>query len=124
MPEMDFAQGFTLWRNLGMTASGDYLPFSALVAIHWVHRCFAAIVLAMLGWLAYRCRRMAGLARLAQALGLMIVLQLATGAATVFFDWPLALAVALSPIWIPVLVVLGLVSLFRKNERTPPVAAA
>lgn len=94
MPEMDFAQGFTLWRNLGMTAAGDYLPFSALVAIHWVHRCFAAIVLATLGWLAYRCRRMAGLARLAQALGLMIVLQLATGAATVFFDWPLALAVA------------------------------
>jgi len=32
----------------------------------------------------------------------------------------LALAVALSPIWIPVLVVMGLISLFRKNERTPP----
>ncbi len=32
----------------------------------------------------------------------------------------LALAVALSPIWIPVLVVLGLISLFRKSERTPP----
>jgi hypothetical protein len=31
-----------------------------------------------------------------------------------------ALVVALSPIWIPVLVVMGLVSLFRKNERTPP----
>lgn len=36
----------------------------------------------------------------------------------------LALAVALSPIWIPVLVVLGLVSLFRKSERTPPPVAA
>ena len=36
----------------------------------------------------------------------------------------LALAVALSPIWIPVLVVLGLISLFRKTERTPPMAAA
>ena len=36
----------------------------------------------------------------------------------------LALAVALSPIWIPVLVVLGLISLFRKNERTPPAVAA
>jgi hypothetical protein len=31
-----------------------------------------------------------------------------------------ALVVALSPIWIPVLVVMGLISLFRKNERTPP----
>ncbi len=36
----------------------------------------------------------------------------------------LALVVALSPIWIPVLVVLGLVSLFRKSERTPPTVAA
>ena len=36
----------------------------------------------------------------------------------------LAVAVALSPLWIPVLVVLGLISLFRKNEPTPPVAAA
>ncbi len=33
----------------------------------------------------------------------------------------LALAVALSPIWIPVLAVVGIVSLFRKGERTPPV---
>ncbi|MBI2517964.1 MAG: hypothetical protein HYV95_13755 [Opitutae bacterium] len=37
----------------------------------------------------------------------------------------LAAALALSPIWVPVLVVLGLVSLFRKTERTPqPVVTA
>jgi len=37
-----------------------------------------------------------------------------------------ALAVALSPIWVPVLVVLGLVSLFRTKTPapTPPVATA
>ncbi len=33
----------------------------------------------------------------------------------------IAFAVALSPIWIPILVVLGLVSLFRR--KTPPVMA-
>lgn len=32
----------------------------------------------------------------------------------------LAVALALSPIWIPVLVVLGLISLFRKSERPAP----
>ena len=32
----------------------------------------------------------------------------------------LSLAVALSPIWIPVLVVVGIISLCRKNDRTPP----
>jgi cytochrome c oxidase assembly protein subunit 15 len=31
-----------LWRELGKTAAGHYLPFSALTAIHWVHRNFAA----------------------------------------------------------------------------------
>ena len=37
----------------------------------------------------------------------------------------LALAVALSPIWIPVLCVVGIVSLFRKSDRpAPPVATA
>lgn len=36
----------------------------------------------------------------------------------------LAVTLALSPIWMPVLVVMGLVSLFRKEERAPPVATA
>lgn len=36
----------------------------------------------------------------------------------------LGLVIALAPIWIPVLVIVGLVSLFRSNERTPPPLAA
>lgn len=35
----------------------------------------------------------------------------------------LAFALALSPIWIPVLLVIGLVSLFRRDRSAPPVAA-
>jgi hypothetical protein len=35
----------------------------------------------------------------------------------------LALTVALSPIWIPVLAIMGIVSLFKRNERTPPAVA-
>ena len=34
----------------------------------------------------------------------------------------LSLAVALSPIWIPILVIVGIVSLCRKNDRTAPPA--
>ncbi|MBC7502906.1 MAG: COX15/CtaA family protein, partial [Herminiimonas sp.] len=45
VPTMDFVNGFTLWRPLGMTAAGDYLPFPALTAIHWVHRMFAFVLL-------------------------------------------------------------------------------
>ncbi|MFZ3286108.1 MAG: COX15/CtaA family protein, partial [Telluria sp.] len=54
VPPMDFEHGFTLWRELGKTAAGHYLPFSALTAIHWVHRNFALVVLAVLGWAAWR----------------------------------------------------------------------
>lgn len=40
----------------------------------------------------------------------------------------LCLALALSPIWVPVLIVLGLISLFRRENKTggtpPPVAPA
>ena len=41
VPPMDYEHGFTLWRELGKTAGGDFLPFDALTAIHWTHRTFA-----------------------------------------------------------------------------------
>ena len=93
IPALDMKHGFTLWRHLGMTAAGDYLPFSALVAIHWVHRTFAYVVVALLAWLAHRALRLRGLQSTARALLLMIFIQLCTGIATVLFNWPLSLAV-------------------------------
>ena len=54
VPEMDFEHGFHLWRELGKTAAGHYLPFSALTAIHWVHRNFAVVVLLLAGYAAWR----------------------------------------------------------------------
>ena len=93
VPEMDFEHGFTLWRQLGMTAAGDYLQFPALVAIHWVHRNFALIVTLVLGWTAWRAWREPALRRNARGLALVLFIQLFTGVATVFFDFPLAIAV-------------------------------
>jgi len=93
MPEMDWAQGFTLWRHLGMTAAGEYLPFGALVAIHWAHRNFAVIVVALIAWTSYRARKIEGLRSVSRAISWAILIQLATGISTVLLDWPLALAV-------------------------------
>ena len=93
MPAMDFTHGFTLWRHLGMTAGGDYLPFEALVAVHWVHRCFAFVVLAVVGWTAWRAMAIDGAQKLGRLLLVLIVLQFCSGIATVAFDWPLLLAV-------------------------------
>ncbi|MCY1300886.1 Cytochrome oxidase assembly protein [compost metagenome] len=91
---MDFRHGFTLWRQLGMTAAGDYIPHAALVAIHWVHRGFAFVVLGYLAWFGLRARRLEGLQRQAGWLLGMLVLQLATGMSNIVFDWPLVAAVA------------------------------
>ena len=93
MPEMDWAQGFSLWRNLGMTSAGDYLPFGALVAIHWAHRNFAMIVVAVVAWTSHKARKIEGLRTVSRAISWMILIQLATGISTVLLDWPLALAV-------------------------------
>jgi cytochrome c oxidase assembly protein subunit 15 len=93
MPEMDFEHGFHLWRELGKTAAGHYLPFSALVAIHWVHRNFAIVVVAVIGLLAWRAWPHAYLAKHARWLAMLLFVQLLTGIATVYLDFPLAIAV-------------------------------
>ncbi|HBI70412.1 MAG TPA: heme A synthase [Massilia sp.] len=93
IPEMDFEHGFTLWRELGKTAAGHYLQFSALVAIHWVHRNFAVIVTLVLGLAAWRAMRQPQLRKTGKLIAAILLAQLFTGVATVFFDFPLAIAV-------------------------------
>lgn len=92
IPPLDFEHGFTLWRQLGQTALGDYLPFSALVAIQWVHRSFAWLVIAALLWLIYLSKKIPAFARLGNGLLLVLTVQFLSGAATVFFSSPLVLA--------------------------------
>ena len=94
LPPMDFANGFTLWRDLGMTASGEYLPFAALTAIHWTHRVFAVIVILLVAGLAYAALKTDGLHKTGRWLLAAIALQFATGTLTIFLNFPLALAVA------------------------------
>jgi cytochrome c oxidase assembly protein subunit 15 len=93
VPVMDFEHGFTLWRELGKTAAGHYLPFSALTAIHWVHRNFAAVVVLVLGLAAWRAWRLPGLHGTARNIALVLTAQALTGIATVFFSFPLVIAV-------------------------------
>jgi cytochrome c oxidase assembly protein subunit 15 len=93
VPEMDWQHGFTLWRELGKTAAGHYLPFSALTAIHWVHRNFALVVVLVLGYTAWRAWRIPGLHGTARNLVLVLAAQAMTGVATVFLNFPLPIAV-------------------------------
>lgn len=93
VPNMDFEHSFTLWRELGMTAGGDYLPFEALVAIHWVHRMFAFLVACVAVWVAVRALRLPGMEKPGRLLLAALALQFCSGIASVFLQWPLALAV-------------------------------
>ncbi len=93
-PPMDFAQGFAVRRELGETASGSYLPFAALTAIHMTHRLAAVIVLGAMLWLAWRLAGTAGasLRRFAAGIAALAALQLATGLSNVVLGWPIAAA--------------------------------
>jgi heme a synthase len=95
-PPMDFTNAFTLRRELGATASGSYLPFPALTAIHVVHRLAAAVVLLALAGLAWRLFAAGDGALRRHAWGLVLLgaWQLATGLSNVVLGWPIVAAVA------------------------------
>lgn len=88
-PAMDFAQGFSLWRELGLTRDGRFLDFQALTAIHYTHRLFAYPLLLALVWLLWQLWRSAALRLAARWLALLLALQWITGLSNVLLDWPL-----------------------------------
>jgi cytochrome c oxidase assembly protein subunit 15 len=92
-PEMNFEQGFQIWRPLGFTQDGSYISFAALTAIHVVHRMMAAVVLLVMGLLAGWLNTVAGLRMASRWLAALIILQMATGLSNVVFSWPLVAAV-------------------------------
>jgi len=92
-PLMDFANGFTIWRPLGLKASGEALSFEALTAIHYVHRLSAYIVFIALGILAAKLLTVDHAKSIAKILYVLLLLQLLTGLSNVVLDWPLFAAV-------------------------------
>ena len=90
---MDFSQGFTLWRELGLGPDGTYISFQALTAIHYTHRLSAYAVFAVVVLLAYRLNKVPGFSIQARWLMGLIFLQVATGLGNVVLGWPLLAAV-------------------------------
>jgi len=69
------------------------LSFSALTAIHWVHRNFALLVILSSGYVAFRARNLAGVSTIAKSILIVLLIQFCTGLANILFSWPLAIAV-------------------------------
>ena len=93
VPDMDLHGGFSLVRALGELPNGELISQQALTAIHWVHRNFAFLVFAYLGFLVIKLWSKPGLAGPARLAGLLLLAQLITGLTTIFFQWPLLIAV-------------------------------
>ncbi|MDQ8030710.1 MAG: COX15/CtaA family protein [Bordetella sp.] len=93
VPDMDFHGGFSVIRGLGELPSGEMISQHALTAIHWVHRNFAAVVLVYLGILAWKMQKVDGVRGPARLILALLAAQLLTGLTTIFFQWPLLIAV-------------------------------
>jgi len=96
-PETNWSEGFTLWRQLGLNAQGEFISPTALQTIHWAHRLFAVLVLLVLGALAWKVMQLAtpvlsSLTRFAKLLVALLLLQIITGISNVVFQWPLLAA--------------------------------
>ena len=96
-PETNWAEGFSLWRPLGLNAQGEFISPEALQTIHWAHRLFAVVVLLVLGTLGWKALQLStpvlsGLGRLAKLLLAILILQVLTGISNVVFQWPLLAA--------------------------------
>ena len=92
-PDMNFSQGFQIWRELGLLNDGSHISFQALTAIHYVHRLAAYVVLAALFALAWRMHRARVLRDQTRWLAGLAALQFLTGLSNVVLDWPLVAAV-------------------------------
>jgi cytochrome c oxidase assembly protein subunit 15 len=92
VPPMDFANGFHMVRELGRTDDGELLPQAALIAIHWSHRMFALVVVAVVAWAAIRASKL--YRALGLSIGALLAVQFSLGIANVAFSVPLALAAA------------------------------
>ena len=101
IPQMDFMNGFTWWRELGRTASGEFLNTQALMAIHWTHRVGALIItLSVTLFLVFfhQIRHAGNVEWNARAsywkkyLLLVLCIQLVSGVSNVIFQWPMIVA--------------------------------
>ena len=92
IPEMDFSNAFTIFRELGVTSLGEPLSLEALHAIQWVHRVGAIVLLGYLLFVAYILKVNQGFNMWRNVLILVISLQFLIGIANLLLHLPIVLA--------------------------------
>ena len=92
IPEMDFYNAFTIFRELGVTSIGEPLSLEALHAIQWVHRVGAIVLLVYLLFVAYILKVNQGFNMWRNVLILVISVQFIIGIANLLLHLPIVLA--------------------------------
>jgi len=118
-PEVNFAEGFRIWRGIGVDYEGGVLDPAARNAIHMVHRLWAVVVVGAFAWLVWRLWRVEELRAPVALTGLVLIAQVLLGITNVVAGLPLANAVAHNGV--AALLLGGMVMML---ERTRPRAAA
>ena len=85
LPPMDF--------SYSLDHSGLPLSAEKLTAIHWMHLAGALLVVAYLGWLAFKIMAVKGLSNIGKVVLGLVALQFALGIANVLLGLPLLVAV-------------------------------
>ena len=92
----DYAEGFVLWRGLGVDYEGGVLEHPARVAIHYTHRLGAIVATGLMVWMVIMLMRHGGALarRAAQATSLFLLAQITIGIVIIKLALPLSWAVA------------------------------
>jgi cytochrome c oxidase assembly protein subunit 15 len=119
--EANFAEGFVLWRGLGVNYEFGILDAPSRVAIHFVHRLGAITALAVLvgvAWFFRQARWPQAVRNAALAVAFAVLLQVAIGVGIVWFGLPLPLATAHNGV--AAVLLLAVVNLLHATLRATP----
>lgn len=93
-PEMDFGEGFTLWRGIGVDYEGGVLDLPARTAIHMAHRIGAIVATAFVLFAVVAAFRQTALRAIGIGLLGLLAAQLLLGITNVVGGLPLPVAAA------------------------------
>lgn len=93
-PEQDYAEGFVLWRGIGVDYEGGVLDGPARVAIQMAHRLFALLLVGHLLVVGIRLLRTPGLVFWGVMLLVLLTVQVALGISNIVLGLPLWVATA------------------------------
>ncbi|MBL4744202.1 MAG: COX15/CtaA family protein, partial [Cycloclasticus sp.] len=113
-PDVDYKEGFVLWRGLGVDYEFGVLANEARAAIHWVHRIGALLTTLVLSVLALMLFKISAIKE-ALLVTVMLTTQVLLGIVNVLLNLPLHAAVAHNAVAAMLLLSLVYVN-FRLNK--------